>query len=249
MTATTPRPRLPRTLADLEDHPWVDWIDDSRHLGDGLHVYLRPGYVWDDTVSAVVEPTVKEACQAFREVAWDPAAWGVACGASAAEVAALTGEAAPVAPAAPAPAAPAPAAPAPAAGRRLNPLAEMLLTRLAATGAPCLLIERLPLWDALAENGWIEMVRVGRMQEGKWCECRITALGRAVLDARPCDCDAAPVPRPVLPGEATPPPAPSHGDAAPSLPKLRADAAAGHPVSLSAVVRAAQSEMAARPVG
>ena len=95
MTATTARPRLPRTLADLKAHPWVDWIDDSRHLGDGLHVYLRPGYVWDDCVSAVVEPTVREACQAFREVAWDPAAWAVAGGHSDAEVAALTGEAAP----------------------------------------------------------------------------------------------------------------------------------------------------------
>lgn len=57
---------------------------------------------------------------------------------------------------------------------------------------------------------------------------------------------AAPAPRPVLPGEATPPPAPSHGEAAPTLPQLRADAAAGRPVSLSAVARAAQSEMAAR---
>ena len=99
---TTSRPRLPRTFADLEAHPWVHWIDDSRHLGDGLHVYLMPGYVWADTTSAVVEPTVREACQAFREVAWDPAAWAVAGGHSAAEVAALTGEAAP-APAAPAP--------------------------------------------------------------------------------------------------------------------------------------------------
>ena len=60
-----------------------------------------------------------------------------------------------------------------------------------------------------------------------------------------CPEPVAPV-RPVLPGEATPPPAPSHGEAAPTLPELRADAAAGRPVSLSAVARAAQSEMAAR---
>ena len=58
--------------------------------------------------------------------------------------------------------------------------------------------------------------------------------------------EALEVARPVLPGEATPPPSPSHGEAAPTLPELRADAAAGRPVSLSAVARAVQSEMAAR---
>jgi hypothetical protein len=128
MTATASRPRLPRTLADLEAHPWIDWIDDGRHLGDGLHVYLKSGYVWAGTASAVIESTVREACQAFREVIWDPAAWAEAGGHSAAEVAALTGEAVP-----------------------------------------------------------------------------------SVADAAR---------RPTLPGEATPPPAPSHGEAAPTLPAI-----------------------------
>jgi len=49
--------------------------------------------------------------------------------------------------------------------------------------------------------------------------------------------------RPVLPGEATPPPAPSHGEAAPDLPRLRADAAAGHPVSLAALARAMAEDL------
>jgi len=44
--------------------------------------------------------------------------------------------------------------------------------------------------------------------------------------------------RPVLPGEQTPPLARSHGDAAPTLPELRSDAAAGRPVSLAAVAAA-----------
>ena len=109
MTVITPRPRLPRTFADLEAHPWVDWIDDGRGEGDSIHVYLKPGFVWADTTSAVIEPTVRAACQAFREVAWDPAAWGEACGASPAEVAALTGEAAPARPTLPGEATPPPA--------------------------------------------------------------------------------------------------------------------------------------------
>ena len=95
LMTTASRPRLPRTLADLEAHPWVDWIDDGRDTGDELCVYLKAGYVWAGTTSAVIESTIREACQAFREVAWDPAAWGEAGGIPAAEVAALTGEAAP----------------------------------------------------------------------------------------------------------------------------------------------------------
>jgi hypothetical protein len=131
------KPARPRTLAQLTAHPWVESIDDARGSGDGLHVYLMPGYVWTETACTVIEPTVREACQAFQDVVWDPEGWAGITGASAAELTALT-------------------------------------------------------------------------------------------------------------GEATPAPAPSHGDAAPTLPQLRADAAAGRPVSLSAVARAAQSEMVAR---
>lgn len=240
-TTTTPRARLPRTLAALASHPWVQSIDDARGSGDGLHVYLRPGFVWFGTASAVIEPTVREACRAFRDVAWDPEGWAGVTGADATEVAALTGEAAPApAEATPAPAAPAPAAPAPR--RRLNPLAEMLLMRLQATDLDWLVVQVCPIVGTLRDLGWI----VTRHDYGTGVECQITIHGRHALAARPCDGDTAPAPRPTLPGEATPPPAPSHGEAAPTLPELRADAAAGRPVSLSAVVRAAQSEMAAR---
>ena len=207
-TTTAPRARLPRTLAGLASHPWVESIDDARGSGDGIHVYLRPGFVWAGTTSAIVESTVREACQAFRDVTWDPVAWGQACGASAAEVAALTGEATP---------APAEAAPvAPAARRRLNPLAEMVLSRLQATDHDWLVVEVCPIVGTLKRLGWI----VTRHEYGTGVECQITIHGRHALAARPCDGDTAPAPRPVLPGEATPPPAPSHGEAAPRLPEL-----------------------------
>jgi hypothetical protein len=56
-------------------------------------------------------------------------------------------------------------------------------------------------------------------------------------------------PRPVLPGEAQPPAAPAaHGAAAPTLPTLRADAAAGRPVSLAALAGAIKAERSA-PTG
>jgi len=224
-TNTAPRVRLPRTLAGLSSHPWVESIDDGRATGDNLHVYLRPGFVWAGTTSAVIEPTVKACCDAFREVAWDPQAWGQACGASAVEVAALTGEAAP-----------AEAAPASAPRRRLNPLVEMLLTRLQATDRDWLMVEVCPIIGPLQNLGWI----VTRHNYGLAVECQITIHGRHALAARPCDGDAAPASLPALPGEAPPPPAPSHGEAAPTLPELRADAAAGRPVSLSAVAKAAR---------
>ena len=222
-TTTTPRARLPRTLAALSSHPWVESIDDGRGTGDGIHVYLRPGFVWAGTTSAVVEPTVKACCQAFRAVAWDPVAWGHACGASAAHVAALTGEAAP------AEAAPAPA---PAAHRQLNPLAELLLTRLQATDRDWLVVEICPIVGTLKRLGWI----VTRHEYGTGVECQITIHGRHALAARPCDGDTAPAepPQPVLPGEATPPPAPSHGGRAPRLPEL-CPATPGTPTRAEAV--------------
>lgn len=272
-TNAAPRARLPRTFADLEAHPWVDWIDDSRHLGDGLHVYLKPGFVWADATSAVVEPTVREACQAFREVEWNPAAWGEACGASPAEVAALTGEAVPsIADAAleasaalnaegqaataralaglgriraglealealevPRPVLPGEATPAPAeaapAGRRLNPLAEMVLTRLQAAEGQWLMVEAAPIVDTLKGLGWLQRSDIQGLigpDRIPAVECRITAAGLAAL------AEAAPSPRPVLPGEATPPPAPSHGEAAPRLPEL-CPATPGTPTRAEAV--------------
>lgn len=116
--ATAAKPARPRTLAQLTAHPWVEEVSDERGMGQGLWVYLKPGYQWDGC-QTIHEDTVK---------------------------------------------------------------------------------------GCLAQFATVEE----------------------------CPEPVAPV-RPVLPGETTPPPAPSHGDAAPSLPELRADAATGRPVSLAAV--------------
>lgn len=206
-TTSTPRARLPRTLAGLSSHPWVESVSDERGFGDGLWAYLRPGFVWAGTTSVVHEPTVREVCQAFRHVSWDPVAWGVASGATAAEVAELTGI--------PSSWEPTPT-PAPAPRRRLNPLAEILLSRLQATDREWLVVEVCPIVGTLKGLGWI----VTRHDYGTGVECQITIHGRHALAARPCDGDVSPAPRPTLPGEATPPPAPSHGEAAPTLPEL-----------------------------
>ena len=69
-TNTARRPRLPRTMADLASHPWVDEISDERSCGAGIWVYLKPGYVWEG-VSAIHENTVKDCCQAIRFVYFD----------------------------------------------------------------------------------------------------------------------------------------------------------------------------------
>ena len=187
------RPRLPRTLAQLTAHPWVEEVSDERSMGAGIWVYLRPGFVTHDCCHTIHETTVKECCRAFRFVSHDPEDYLLKDQATPAPAApaprpVLPGEATP--PPAPshgdaAPSLPELRADTAAGRRRLHPMAEILLMRLAATPEPSLAVERFPLWDALAESGWIEMIRVGRMQEGEWCECRITEAGRAVLAARP----------------------------------------------------------------
>ena len=95
-TNTSRRTRLPRTMADLASHPWVESIDDARGSGDGLHVYLRHGFVWAETGTCVIETTVKACCAEFRNVNWDPEGWGDITGANESEVAALSAEAAPI---------------------------------------------------------------------------------------------------------------------------------------------------------
>ena len=81
----------PRTVRELSDHPAVDVVVNETATGSGYWVYLKPGYVWDETTSHVHESTVKACCEAMAAVRWDPIAWGHACGASADEVAQLRG--------------------------------------------------------------------------------------------------------------------------------------------------------------
>jgi hypothetical protein len=81
------------------------------------------------------------------------------------------------------------------------------------------------------------------------CETLLYVIdGQAVNVGRLRELARAVTCRPTLPGELTPPPAPSHGAAAPTLPTLRADAAAGRPVSLAALAGAITAERPA-PTG
>ena len=131
-TNTARRPRLPRTMADMASHPWVESISDERSSGDGLWVYLKPGYVWDG-VWFVHESTVKDCCQAMRFVYFDQAVHdeleAVPVGAAPVEAASIEAapiEAAPVE-AAPVEAAPIEAAPIEAAiGRWLESVARAI---------------------------------------------------------------------------------------------------------------------------
>lgn len=246
-TTTAPRARLPRTLAGLSSHPWVESVSDERGTGAGIWVYLKPGYVTHDCCHTIHESTVKECCRAFRFVWHDP------------EDYLLEKQATP---------APAEAAPAPAAPRQLNPLAQILLARLQAADGQWVMVEAAPIVETLKGLGWLQRSDVRGLigLEGiPAVECRITAAGLAALGesapapsiadavaeasarinaegeavtARALDrlgriragleaiaeADAAilaaEAPRVTLPGEATPPPAPSHGEAAPTLPEL-----------------------------
>jgi hypothetical protein len=173
LMATAVKPARPRTLAQLIAHPWVEEVSDERGMGQGIWVYLKSGYQWDGC-QTIHEDTVGDCLAQFATVEERPAP---------AARPVLPGEATP--PPAQSHGKAAPRLPEVSTPRPLHPLAEMLLMRLAATDAPCLAVERLPIWDALAESGWIQIIRVVRTREGGWCECCITGLGRAVLDARP----------------------------------------------------------------
>ena len=74
------------------------------------------------------------------------------------------------------------------------------------------MVEVCPIVGTLKGLGWI----VTRHDYGTGVECQITISGRYALASRPCGGDAAPAPRPTLPGEVPPPPAPSHGGDAPA---------------------------------
>ena len=221
------RARLPRTLAGLSSHPWVESVSDERGTGCGIWVYLRPGFVTHDCCHTIHESTIKECCRAFRFVSYDASDYLLEAAGTPAPSEAAPAEAVP-AEAVPAEAVPAEAAPAEAprpVSNRLNPLVEMLLMRLQATDEDWVLIEACPIVDTLKAIGWLQRSDIEGLTDPlgptPLVECRITAAGLAAIDRHTlCFGDAAPAPRPTLPGEATPPPAPSHGEAAPALPEL-----------------------------
>lgn len=66
----------------------------------------------------------------------------------------------------------------------------------------------------------------------------------ALSEALPADCYPPARPRLVLPGETEPPAPVAQDGPAPELPRLRADAAAGRPVSLAALAQALKAEPA-----
>jgi hypothetical protein len=187
------RTRLPRTLAGLSSHPWVESVSDERGMGAGIWVYLKPGYVSHDCCHTIHESTVRECCRAFRFVWHDPDDYLLEEQATRKYLADLADLATPApAEAAPAEAAPAEAAPAPAAGRSLNPLAQILLTRLQAAEGQWLMVEAAPIVDTLKGLGWLQRSDVRGVigPEGiPAVECRITAAGLAALTG-----EAAPAP-------------------------------------------------------
>ena len=63
---------LPRTLAQLANHPWVESVSDERGVNCGLWIYLKPGFVTHDSCHTIHESTVKECCRAFRFAYEDP---------------------------------------------------------------------------------------------------------------------------------------------------------------------------------
>tara|TARA_R100000655_G_scaffold37159_1_gene71755 strand:+ start:318 stop:545 length:228 start_codon:yes stop_codon:yes gene_type:complete len=69
--------KKPKTLKDLENHPWVESISIETSSGDGYWVYLKEPYICDlMELSTIHEYTVKELCYVFNNcVSADQEEW------------------------------------------------------------------------------------------------------------------------------------------------------------------------------
>lgn len=72
MGKTESRPRMPRTLADLRSHPWVEEVSDERGSREGIWIYLKAGFTTCDACHTIHEQTVKECLRAFSYASEDP---------------------------------------------------------------------------------------------------------------------------------------------------------------------------------
>jgi hypothetical protein len=59
-------------LSDLREHPWVQDVSDERGTGQGVWIYLKPGFIVHDDCHTIHEQTVKECLRAFSCVSQDP---------------------------------------------------------------------------------------------------------------------------------------------------------------------------------
>lgn len=48
--------------------PRIEEISDERSSGDGIWLYLKPGFIWDNSVHVVHENTVKACREALKYV-------------------------------------------------------------------------------------------------------------------------------------------------------------------------------------
>lgn len=132
----------------------------------------------------------------------------------------------------------------PATGARLTRRTARTYVAVVVTGDP----EKGQAWP----QSWAGRPDLAAKQLAKWGPGSTARLAPVVEDpwaepalpgeARPGA--AAPDARPVLPGEAEPPAPVAQDGPAPELPRLRADAAAGRPVSLAALARALADDLA-----
>lgn len=60
-------------LSAVAQHPSVNVIQDERDNGDGVWIYLNPGWTSDDGLGAVHEDTITDAVRRHRKVMYCPA--------------------------------------------------------------------------------------------------------------------------------------------------------------------------------
>ena len=62
-------------LDAARQHPSVTQISDERSSGDGVWLYLSPGWLTDDGMGCIHEDTVTAAISEHKRVHYDPYRW------------------------------------------------------------------------------------------------------------------------------------------------------------------------------
>ena len=64
-----------KTLKLIAENPSVDSISDQRSSGDGIWVYLNPGWLTSDNMTAIHQHCATYCLKESKKCRYDPAAW------------------------------------------------------------------------------------------------------------------------------------------------------------------------------
>ena len=64
-----------KTLQLIAENPSVRIISDERSSGDGIWIYLHPGWITSDSMSSIHKNCVTDCLKEVKQCRYDPAVW------------------------------------------------------------------------------------------------------------------------------------------------------------------------------